>query len=79
MSREATELLKRALSLNEEERALLAGSLLESLDSASDIDAELSWQLEIGRRLDELDLGNAKTIPWTEVRKRLAANRPRIS
>ena len=32
MTQDATELLKRALALSEEERAELAGSLLESLD-----------------------------------------------
>ena len=76
MSREATELLKRALDLPEEDRALLAGSLLESLDASSDMDVELAWQQEIARRLDELDSGKVKTIPWTEIRQRLAAKLP---
>jgi len=77
MSREASELLKRALSLPEEERAVLAGSLLDSLDASSDTDVELAWQQEVARRLDEFDQGKAKTIPWTEVRQRLAAKLPR--
>jgi|HubBroStandDraft_4_1064222.scaffolds.fasta_scaffold214862_2 putative addiction module component (TIGR02574 family) len=76
MSREATELLKRALSLNEEERALLAGSLLESLDATTDMEVEAAWQQEIARRLEELDEGRAKTIPWTEVRRHLSAKLP---
>lgn len=73
MSREATELLKRALSLTEEERALLAGSLLDSLDATTDVEVEAAWQQEIARRLEELDQGRAKTVPWTEVRKHLSA------
>jgi putative addiction module component (TIGR02574 family) len=76
MSREASELLKRALSLPEEERALLAGSLLDSLDASSDLDVELAWQQEVARRVDELDRGKTKTISWTEVRQRLASKVP---
>jgi putative addiction module component (TIGR02574 family) len=77
MSREATKLLQRALSLTEEERALLAGSLLESLDATTDADVEAAWQQEIARRLEELDQGRAKTIPWTEVRGHLSAKLPK--
>ena len=36
MTQDATELLKRALALTAEERAELAGSLLESLDGPPD-------------------------------------------
>jgi putative addiction module component (TIGR02574 family) len=73
MSREATKLLKEALSLTEEERAVLAGSLLESLDATVDVEVEAAWQQEIARRLEDLDQRQAKTIPWTEVRSRLSA------
>jgi putative addiction module component (TIGR02574 family) len=73
MSRQSTELLKRALSLTEDERALLAGSLLESLDATTDFEVEAAWQQEIARRLEELDQGRAKTVPWTEVRRHLSA------
>ncbi len=73
MSREATELLQRALTLTEDERALLAGSLLDSLEATDDVDVEAAWQQEIARRLQELDQGRAKTIPWTEVRRHLSA------
>jgi putative addiction module component (TIGR02574 family) len=33
----------------------------------------LSWNEEIARRIDELDSGKAKTIPWDEVQRRIAA------
>lgn len=39
-------------------------------------EVELAWQQEIARRLNELDEGNVKTIPWNEVRQRLAAKLP---
>jgi putative addiction module component (TIGR02574 family) len=33
----------------------------------------LAWNEEIVRRIDELDSGKAKTIPWDEVQSRIAA------
>lgn len=38
-----------------------------------DEDVEASWQSEIALRIQELDSGKAKTVPWTEVRSRLSA------
>ena len=54
-------------------RAALAGSLLESLDTEVDEDAEAAWATEVNRRVAELDSGAVQTIPWAEVRRRLAA------
>jgi putative addiction module component (TIGR02574 family) len=70
MSEKATELLKRALTLPLEERAELASSLMESLDLIQDEDVEAAWQEEIARRIEDLRTGRAKTVPWTEVRKK---------
>jgi len=67
---EAGELLKHALTLSEKERAELASSLIDSLDSAIDPDAEQAWQEEIARRLASLEDGTVKTIPWEEVRRK---------
>src|ERR1039457_4918062 len=53
MSEEATELLKKALTLPLEERAELASSLMESLDLIQDEDVEAAWQEEIARRIEE--------------------------
>lgn len=64
-------LLQEALRLRPEERAALAGSLLDSLDSEVDDDAEHLWRLEIQRRLRALDDGTAKTVPWSEARRRI--------
>jgi putative addiction module component (TIGR02574 family) len=72
MKREAAEILKDALALPTEARAALAASLLESLDTEVDEDAEVAWATEINRRVAELDSGALKTIPWAEVRRRLA-------
>jgi putative addiction module component (TIGR02574 family) len=75
MTQEATELLKRALALTAEERAELAGSLLESLDGVHDDPqaVEAAWNDEIARRIADLDSGKAKTVPWEEVRRRISS------
>ncbi|HEY3971450.1 MAG TPA: addiction module protein [Candidatus Sulfotelmatobacter sp.] len=65
---EAGELLKHALTLSDKDRAELASSLIDSLDPTVDPDYELAWQEEIARRLEEVESGRAKTIPWDEVR-----------
>jgi putative addiction module component (TIGR02574 family) len=65
---ESGELLKQALTLSDKERAELASSLIDSLDPTVDSDAEQAWQEAINRRLSEIENGQAKTIPWDEVR-----------
>ena len=73
MKRDAAEILKEALALPTEARAALAGSLLDSLDTDVDEDAQAVWATEVNRRVAELDNGTVKTVPWEEVRRRLAA------
>jgi len=73
MTKQALELLQKALALPEADRAALAGSLLESLDQVVDADAEVAWRDEISRRISDLDSGRAKTVPWEELRNRLTA------
>ncbi len=75
MTQELTELLKKALALPPEARAALAGSLLESLDEAVDATAEQEWSREIARRIEELDSGKVKPIPWEEARRQISALR----
>ena len=74
MKRDAAELLKDAMALPVEARAALAGSLLDSLDTEVDEDAEAAWAAEVSRRMTGLDQGRAKTVPWAEVRRRLAGD-----
>ena len=76
MAEDLTDLLKKALTLPPEARAALAGSLLETLDDAVDEDVEAAWDKEISSRIEQLDAGAAKAIPWSEVRRRLAAKLP---
>jgi len=70
MTKEAAELLKKALELPPGERADLASTLIDSLDSTVDEDVEASWQEEIRRRAKELRSGKVTPIPWKEVREK---------
>jgi putative addiction module component (TIGR02574 family) len=73
MPREAADLLKEALSLPQEQRAALIDSLLESLDSEIDEDAEEAWRQEIYRRLQQIDSGAVELIPWEDAERPLWA------
>jgi putative addiction module component (TIGR02574 family) len=70
MSPEIEELLKKAMALPPAARADLASSLIDSLDETVDDDVEAAWQQEIAHRVEELESGKVRTIPWTEVRRR---------
>jgi putative addiction module component (TIGR02574 family) len=71
MTREATELLEKALKLPPKARAALIASLIESLDDPSDESVEAAWQAEIDRRARELDKGDVKLVPWAEARRQI--------
>jgi putative addiction module component (TIGR02574 family) len=70
---DSKQLLVEALRLTDEERAALAGELIDSLDSEVDPDAEAAWAAEIRTRVSDLEAGRAKTIPWSEARRRIHA------
>lgn len=70
---DSKQLLIEALRLTDEERAALAGELLDSLDSDVDPDAEAAWAAEIRSRVSHLEAGRAKTVPWSEARRRIHA------
>jgi putative addiction module component (TIGR02574 family) len=73
MTPDVSELLKKALALPPEARAALAGSLLESLDDTVDASAEEEWSREIAHRIEELDSGKVKPVPWAEARRQISA------
>jgi len=70
MTERTQELLQKALSLPDNERAELAGSLIASLDTNIDPDVDAAWQAEIARRADEVRSGNVSTVPWPQVQKK---------
>ncbi|HEV8132534.1 MAG TPA: addiction module protein [Acidobacteriota bacterium] len=71
MSPTAEELLRQALSLNEKDRALLAGALIESLHGEAEPGTEEAWESIIKRRVEQLEAGTVKTVPWSQIRERL--------
>ena len=71
MSPTAEKLLKQVLTLDENDRASVAGVLIESLHGPADPNAGEAWDVEIRRRVGELESGAVKTVPWREVRERL--------
>jgi putative addiction module component (TIGR02574 family) len=66
MSPETSELLKRALALSVDERAALANTLLDSLETA-DASVEEAWDEEVARRIADLKAGKAVTVPWEQI------------
>ena len=73
MTEQTSNLLQKALALSEEERADLACSLIDSLDATVDEDAMSAWDQEIAQRVSDLDSGQAKTVPWEELRSRISS------
>jgi putative addiction module component (TIGR02574 family) len=71
MAKLAEELYKKALDLDERERADLVARLIESLDTEVEPGVEAAWLAEIEQRMEDLDSGKAQNIPWEEVRARL--------
>jgi putative addiction module component (TIGR02574 family) len=67
------DVLLEALRLSAEERAAIAGELIQSLDTEVDADVEAAWSAEIRARLDQVDAGLAKTVGWSEARRRIHA------
>jgi putative addiction module component (TIGR02574 family) len=73
MTRDAIELLKKALSLPATERAELAGSLIESLDDAESESVAADWDEESLRRMSELDSGKTIPVSLEEARRRISS------
>lgn len=71
MARSARDLFDEAMRLEPQERATLMRLLIEALDADTEEGVEDAWQVEIERRMAELDSGSVETIPWEEVRARL--------
>ncbi len=61
------ELSQQAQTLTLPDRARLAELLLDSIHPASNTGAEAAWDVELERRMDEIDRGVAKLIPAEEV------------
>jgi putative addiction module component (TIGR02574 family) len=77
MARDASEVVKDALSLPIEVRSALIDSLIDSLDEGDDAAAEEAWCEETRRRLHQIDSGAVQLLPWDEARARLRSRSSR--
>jgi len=59
-------MIKEALSLSPKEKSQIIEALLLSLDQP-DSKIEDIWNKEVDRRLDAIENGSTKTIPYNEV------------
>jgi len=72
MSPEVSDLLKRALALSVDERAALANTLLDSLET-TDQSVQEAWDVEVARRMNDLKSGKAVTVSWEQLHRELLA------
>ncbi len=71
MNEKLKNILENALSMPQEQRAFIAGRLIDSLDENVDEDVETAWQNEIQRRIASAEKGEATFMSWEDVKKRL--------
>jgi putative addiction module component (TIGR02574 family) len=77
MSPKADNLMKEALELPREARALIAEKLLESLDFEEPFEISPEWKEEIARRCREIEDGTVDLVPGEQVLKEAAEKLPR--
>jgi putative addiction module component (TIGR02574 family) len=73
MNQATRELYEKATELSAEERAELAGLLLESIEDqeAPRAEIEREWATEVERRLAEYRAGRMDTVSWEDLRAHL--------
>ncbi len=69
MSPQTENIMKEALQLPREARALIAEKLLESLDLDEPFELSDEWRQEIARRCREIDQGAVDLVPADRVLK----------
>lgn len=68
MKPHAKHVLQEALTLGHQERAEIAGALLESLEREPEAGVEAAWRQEVAARVAALDAGEVETVPWGQIR-----------
>jgi putative addiction module component (TIGR02574 family) len=76
MKADAKKILEEAMQLEPGSRALIAETLLESLDFEEDFEISQAWRDEIQRRCEQIDRGEVELIDsdtvMAEIRKKHA-------
>ncbi len=65
------ELVAQVERLSPADRELLVERLRQTLPWSGDTDIEAAWIAEVDHRLDAVDRGEMRSIPWDEAKKRL--------
>ena len=68
------DVVRQALTLDENDRAEVAARLLDSLEKV-DTEAEDVWSAELERRAAEMESGAVQGVPWEDLRERLMHGR----
>lgn len=71
MSPESKRVLEEALALPEDERAVVAGELLSSLDQVRQSELDALWANEAEARLDAYDRGEITSAPVSDAIRRI--------
>jgi putative addiction module component (TIGR02574 family) len=74
MTPAADRFLAELLQLPPADRGEVAAKLLDSLEGATDADAEAAWTEEILSRIEDVRSGRVNAIPWTEARAQILAD-----
>lgn len=67
-------LLQEAKLLSASDRALLARSLISSLEEKQDQQVDSAWLSLVEKRIDELDSNAVRAVTWKEIKDRLQAS-----
>ena len=66
--------IAEALRLSEPERLEVAEAVYQSLEGPPDPDAAQAWSAEIERRVQDIDAGRVRLVPWSEARRQIAGD-----
>jgi hypothetical protein len=65
-----SEIMRNVLSLKIEDRALVAETILDSLEDVSEVEADRLWAQEAQKRLEALRAGLANAVPAGNVARK---------
>ena len=71
MTKKAEFLLKEALNISPQERAMLAHCLISSLDNTTDNNVDEEWVHLAEKRLADIESGKVSPVSWEEIKKNI--------
>lgn len=71
MTSAARKILDEAMDLPTEERRMVAETLLHSVSEESEHELHPAWRDEILHRIEQVQRGEVRAVPWSEVRAQM--------